>query len=113
MATRPSLAEGLSPEQQEAFLRAKKRPVAATKSQQDVLASSSEKVSYLASELANSRKEEALYQLNVRVPKSILNRLRMAITKQKIEGRQPDTQQDIVLDAVHEWLDRYEKTNGR
>lgn len=48
-------------------------------------------------------------QFGVRLPKELIDRLRITAATRKAKGTEPQTQADIAKCALNEWLDRNEK----
>lgn len=53
--------------------------------------------------------EDALIPTSLRLPQSVISRLNRASFEQKEARKHPQTRQDIITDALVQWLDRYEQ----
>ncbi len=51
-------------------------------------------------------REQEFEQLGVRIPRDLINRLRIAAATRKAQRATPHSQAEIVAEAVTEWLDR-------
>ena len=50
--------------------------------------------------------EQVFEQLGVRIPRDLINRLRIAAATRKARRAKPHSQAEMVADALTEWLDR-------
>jgi hypothetical protein len=53
--------------------------------------------------------QDVLIPTSLRLPQSMITRLNRASFEQKEAKKRPQTRQDIIIEALGEWLDRYEK----